>query len=243
MVTIAGTILDNNGNPLINHQVWFRPSKYPDEAFRSTTDAKGRYVTKIFLNEPFFVEVEFDDVKVHSTDFTSRLKDGETQIFKDFTFEIPDHHPAYENLVVSTSNQDIARQEDELQSLDFIGSKYRSASSININNIYFEFESAVIKNESEEVVEKVHQMMEEFPTISIRIAGHTDNIGTHDFNMDLSRRRAESLKAALVARGVAADRIETVGYGETQPLVSNDNEFEGRELNRRIEITVIDRTL
>lgn len=240
MVTIAGTILDSDGNTLPNHQVWFRPVKYPDEAFRSSTDAKGRYVTKIFLNEPFFVEVEFDDVKVHSTNFTSTLEPGENQIFKDFTFEIPDHHPAYEDLVVSTSNDDIRRQEDELQSLEFIGSKYRSASSININNIYFEFESASIKEESMPVVDKVLQMMREFPTISIEIAGHTDNIGTHDFNMELSKRRAESLKNALTSRGVQAQRINTVGYGETRPLVSNDNEFEGRELNRRIEITVID---
>ena len=73
---------------------------------------------------------------------------------------------------------------------------------------------------------------------SIEIAGHTDAVGPEDYNQRLSEQRAEAVKAYLVERGVAADRISVVGYGELQPRSTNDT-VEGRRLNRRVEIRAI----
>ncbi len=75
------------------------------------------------------------------------------------------------------------------------------------------------------------------PDANITIEGHTDSQGTLQHNMELSQRRAEAVKAQLVSRGVAADRIKTVGVGPDRPLADNKSP-EGRANNRRVEIIV-----
>jgi outer membrane protein OmpA-like peptidoglycan-associated protein len=75
------------------------------------------------------------------------------------------------------------------------------------------------------------------PDANITIEGHTDSQGQLQHNMELSQRRAESVKSQLVARGVAADRIKTVGVGPDRPLADNKSP-EGRANNRRVEIIV-----
>lgn len=71
------------------------------------------------------------------------------------------------------------------------------------------------------------------------VVGHTDDQGNDDFNQDLSRRRAEAVRAFLVTHGMQADHIVAIGRGESQPVASNDNP-EGRANNRRVEIIVGD---
>jgi outer membrane protein OmpA-like peptidoglycan-associated protein len=75
------------------------------------------------------------------------------------------------------------------------------------------------------------------PDSNITIEGHTDSQGSHDYNMQLSQKRADAVKAQLVARGVAADRIKTVGVGPDRPIANNKT-AEGRANNRRVEIIV-----
>ena len=72
----------------------------------------------------------------------------------------------------------------------------------------------------------------------IEVAGHTDAVGPEEYNQMLSEKRAEAVKTFLTERGVPADRIMVVGYGEAQPRASNDT-VEGRRLNRRVEIRAI----
>ncbi len=73
------------------------------------------------------------------------------------------------------------------------------------------------------------------PALRIRVDGHTDNVGSAAYNVQLSKRRAESVKRYLVSQGVAADRIETQGLGLTKPIADNDT-AEGRAKNRRVEV-------
>ncbi|MCL7991751.1 MAG: OmpA family protein, partial [marine benthic group bacterium] len=68
---------------------------------------------------------------------------------------------------------------------------------------------------------------------------HTDSVGEDDFNMDLSQRRAESVRNYLVELGLARDRFDTTGFGETRPIADNETE-EGRHRNRRTEFRVLD---
>ena len=76
--------------------------------------------------------------------------------------------------------------------------------------------------------------------VVVEIAGHTDSIGSEEYNQGLSERRAESVKDYLVGKGVKAHRLSSKGYGEMRPVASNDTE-EGRAENRRVEMVVLDR--
>jgi outer membrane protein OmpA-like peptidoglycan-associated protein len=76
------------------------------------------------------------------------------------------------------------------------------------------------------------------PEFALSITGHTDNAGTSEYNMDLSVKRAEAVKRALVSLGVDPKRIQAIGRGETMPYVPNDTE-ENRTRNRRIELELI----
>jgi outer membrane protein OmpA-like peptidoglycan-associated protein len=71
----------------------------------------------------------------------------------------------------------------------------------------------------------------------IRVEGHTDNIGSTTLNQNLAERRAESVQAYIVQRGIDPRRVQTVGYGPSKPIASNSTEF-GRSLNRRTEIVI-----
>jgi outer membrane protein OmpA-like peptidoglycan-associated protein len=78
------------------------------------------------------------------------------------------------------------------------------------------------------------------PELIFEISGHTDNQGAPEVNMTLSHKRAESVIAFLVSKGFDSKCLVAKGYGETKPLASNDDEENGRELNRRIEVAVIE---
>jgi outer membrane protein OmpA-like peptidoglycan-associated protein len=106
-----------------------------------------------------------------------------------------------------------------IENLLFLSARYELSANINELNILAEF-------------------MNSKPTINIMIEGHTDAIGSDDVNDVLSDRRAASVKNYLVSRGVAANRIQTKGFGKRKPIASNDNEF-GRSLNRRTEIIIL----
>ncbi|WP_343030519.1 OmpA family protein, partial [Fulvivirga aurantia] len=101
-----------------------------------------------------------------------------------------------------------------------------------LRNIYFDFNKATFKQESYDELNKLEAMMARNPGMVIEISGHTDNIGAKSYNKQLSQLRANAVKDYLVKKGVDARRIKSVGYGEEKPLASNDDEKEGRELNR-----------
>ncbi len=76
--------------------------------------------------------------------------------------------------------------------------------------------------------------------IKVEISGHTDNIGEKNYNKWLSQKRANAVVAYLVNKGLDERRFIATGYGETMPLASNDNEQEGRTLNRRVEFKILE---
>jgi outer membrane protein OmpA-like peptidoglycan-associated protein len=86
-------------------------------------------------------------------------------------------------------------------------------------------------------MERLAQFMRDYPERSVRIEGHTDSVGSDETNQALSERRADAVRDALVAQNAPSERIDTVGYGESRPIASNDN-VAGRQQNRRVEIVV-----
>lgn len=105
-----------------------------------------------------------------------------------------------------------------------------------VYGIYFSFALAEIRPQSERVLKEIAAMLGQHADWKLQIDGHTDGIGGEASNLDLSRRRAAAVKAALVSRyGVAADRLATDGFGQGRPKAGNDT-AEGRALNRRVEL-------
>lgn len=105
---------------------------------------------------------------------------------------------------------------------------------IILEGITFATNKADITPESAKILEKALTTLKTYSDIEVEIAGHTDNVGRNDLNQQLSQKRADAVKAWLVANGIPAERMTAVGYGEDQPRVSNDTD-ENRRLNRRIE--------
>lgn len=108
---------------------------------------------------------------------------------------------------------------------------------LRLHGMYFESSASEIAPESDHLLDKVVQTIEELPGSYLIIEGHTDNSGRDETNMRLSEERAESIRAYLIRQGIDGGRITTVGYGAAKPVSSNKTE-EGRRLNRRIEITI-----
>lgn len=105
--------------------------------------------------------------------------------------------------------------------------------------IHFETGKDIIRRSSFPILDDVVTVMKAHPEYSLSIFGHTDNVGGDDMNMDLSNRRAGSVRNYLLEHGVSADRIvETKGYGETSPVATNET-VEGRTKNRRVEFKVV----
>jgi outer membrane protein OmpA-like peptidoglycan-associated protein len=105
---------------------------------------------------------------------------------------------------------------------------------IILEGINFASGSYEISAGSDAILEQAYSTMLNNPEIIVEISGHTDSRGGYEMNMELSRNRAESVKGWLVAKGIDGSRIETAGYGQNNPIASNDSE-EGRYQNRRIE--------
>lgn len=98
--------------------------------------------------------------------------------------------------------------------------------------VLFEFDKANVTNYYRNCVEKVAAFMKAYPGVTAQIEGHTDYIGTEEYNMKLSKRRAEAVKRVLSDFGVETTRLQTYWYGETQPI-SDNTTAKGRQLNRR----------
>ena len=104
-------------------------------------------------------------------------------------------------------------------------------------NITFRTGSADLNPQFFKVLDGVAQVAKKYDKTIIEVAGHTDNVGGTEYNMQLSRRRAGSVAQYLMSRGVAEPRIMTAGGGEEHPIASNATE-QGRAANRRVEVTL-----
>lgn len=103
--------------------------------------------------------------------------------------------------------------------------------------VLFDFNKATIRTESEDALQSIVDIMQEYPQTVFHIEGHTDSVGSDSYNMKLSRERAASVKQWLQEHGVPSNRLTSEGYGETQPIATNSTAA-GRQENRRVEISL-----
>ena len=118
---------------------------------------------------------------------------------------------------------------------DAIGEGLETTGHMAIYGIYFDTGSDQIKPESASTLAEITKLLGQKSALKLLVVGHTDNQGGYDMNMDLSGRRAASVVKALVAQGIAANRLRPAGVGYLSPVASNDTE-DGRAKNRRVEL-------
>jgi outer membrane protein OmpA-like peptidoglycan-associated protein len=106
---------------------------------------------------------------------------------------------------------------------------------IVLQGVNFEFDRSNLTRAAQDTLRRVARDLVANPSVNVEVVGHTDWIGTNEYNMRLSRARAESVKTFLAAQGVAADRIATAWFGEERPVSTNETDA-GRAANRRVEI-------
>lgn len=117
--------------------------------------------------------------------------------------------------------------------------KIKIGESIVLRNVFFDYNKATVRTESEAELSRIHKLMVENPQIKVEISGHTDNVGGDSYNQELSESRASAVVDYLVAKGIPRERLIFAGYGESQPLATNDTP-EGRQENRRTEFKIIE---
>jgi OmpA-OmpF porin, OOP family len=151
----------------------------------------------------------------------------------------------YASVVVSENNKEIYAQlivaelgaiENKMVDAAAMAKGLGDTGHIALYGIYFDTDKAVIKPESRPTLEQIAKLLAGQPQLNVFIVGHTDSQGTFDYNLDLSRRRAEAIAAELVkSYRIAQPRLRTAGVGLLAPIGSNASEA-GRALNRRVEL-------
>jgi len=107
--------------------------------------------------------------------------------------------------------------------------------SITVNNIFFDFDKYELKGASNNELNRISEILKENRNYIIEIAGHTDSVGTNEYNLILSKNRADAVKNYLINKGIESERIHSKGFGNAFPVETNQTE-EGRAKNRRVEI-------
>lgn len=131
----------------------------------------------------------------------------------------------------------IAQQQKELEELN--AKKTERGMVITLDDVLFRTNMAQLEPGGMRTVQKVADFLRQYSQRRVLIEGHTDSTGTHSYNQELSDRRANSVRMALIDGGISSNRIDSRGYGEDFPVASNGTEA-GRQLNRRVEIIFSD---
>ena len=116
----------------------------------------------------------------------------------------------------------------------------KEGKAVVLNNVNFDFDSYILLKSSEETLNTFLQYLSDNPDLRFRICGHTDNIGTDEYNLDLSIKRAKSVYNWLVNKGIQPSRLEYTGFGKREPLI-NSTDDKSRAVNRRVEVQVINK--
>lgn len=153
---------------------------------------------------------------------------------EDYLLTIKGEDIVYQSTYVAAKDSitaPVIKLEMEVQPIE-VGMHYR------LHNIYFAFNSADILSSSQKVLDEFIVFLNDHPTMTISIEGHTDNVGSDEFNLILSENRAKAVYNYLVNNGIDADRLQYKGFGKTTPIATNETE-EGRAMNRRTEFVIL----
>lgn len=157
------------------------------------------------------------------------------EAFYGYYIDLEGYYTVSHHLDLTDYSGDIVIDQDlELVSIDDM---IRYQLPVRINNLFFDFDKSTLKSESYPELYRLVRFMQDHPELLFEITGHTDNFGTEEYNMNLSRRRAGQVGKFLVVSGCNPDQMEIRGAGEYEP-VSNNQTPAGRQENRRVEFKI-----
>ncbi|MCK5700561.1 MAG: OmpA family protein [Cyclobacteriaceae bacterium] len=202
---------------------------------------KGRVLNKK-TREPVQADVVFENMKDGSIYNKVKTSGPEAEyelilpLGSKFGFYADTENYLAENQNISTENRVL----NEVIERDLYVVPLEVGQSIRLNNIFFDSSLATLREESFHELDRILPYFEKFPNLKIELSGHTDAVGSDAANQKLSEARASSVRDYLIKNGVMIDKIEAVGYGESEPVATNDTD-EGRQLNRRVEFKVLEK--
>lgn len=212
VITVGGTVTDPSGNFLSADIRWNDLTLGKEVGHLASDPQTGKYL----INLPIGGKYSYAAEKVgyigesESLDFSNELG------YREFVMDIV-LHPVNNQTGVQPIENKFAL--------------------IRMNNIFFDFDKSVLRAESSIELERWVKMLQENPSVIIEIDGHTDSVGADEYNQKLSEQRAQAVIDYLSKHGVDPERLDSKGFGEKMPVVSNKT-GEGRQQNRRVEVKV-----
>lgn len=133
--------------------------------------------------------------------------------------------------------EELRRQMEELKELQ--AQETDRGMVLTLGDVLFETDKATLQGTADRTIVELAKFMEKYEDRRVRVEGYTDSTGSEEYNQQLSQKRAEAVRSALLNQGISSDRIEVQGFGEAYPVASNDDAT-GRQRNRRVEIVISD---
>ena len=212
---------------------------FPEGSIEHLTLLKGNIYDKD-TKKPVHATIKIIDLQKHKeiAEFESNSATGHYLISlpagKNYAIEIESKDHLFQSANVNIPKTDGYHEVKKDIYLD----KIEVGKKMVLNNIFFDYNKSSLRPESEDELRIVKKFMTQNPTLKVEISGHTDNRGSHEYNMKLSEDRAHVVVDDLVAHGISKDRLIFKGYGEEQPIAPNDTEA-NMQLNRRTELKII----
>lgn len=191
-------------------------------------------------NRSEYVLYAASDSTVRTTTLKRSSDDGETWV-SIIAVEWPQPDATYKAVQGAYAAVDVIDVAGMKKDIQFVSASdmqkaLTAAGKVALYGIYFDTNQATLKAESKPTLDEIARLLKEEPTLSVHVVGHTDNQGGLDFNMSLSKRRADAVRAALISQyGIAAERLAANGVSYLAPVASNAEEA-GRAKNRRVEL-------
>jgi OmpA-OmpF porin, OOP family len=209
-VTVKGQIIDaTTGKPMNAKIIYERLPDGKEVGIAQTNPATGEYEIRLPAGHLYGVRAEAKDKISESQNLDLRKVTADQVLdHKDFKLQPIQMSPIEENI------------------------------TIVLNNVFFDFDKAVLKPESFPELTRISDLMREKSGMQIEISGHTDSVGTEAYNVSLSGRRANAVIKFLSDKGIAANRLKVKSYGESRPAATNAT-VAGRRKNRRVEFKIL----
>lgn len=189
---------------------------------------------------PLFAKIELIDLKTGITHATTHSYENDGHFMIPLTLNHSfAFHVSREGYLFYSENFNIKDFDNKKDTLLIVLKPIRIHEKVNLKNIFFETDQFNLLPESTIELKRLIQFLKNNPKLVIEIGGHTDNIGTLEYNLELSEKRAQTVYSFLIEKGVDAQRLSFMGFGEIEPISSNDTE-EGRALNRRTEFKIME---
>jgi outer membrane protein OmpA-like peptidoglycan-associated protein/tetratricopeptide (TPR) repeat protein len=261
LVLYQGTINDCDGNIPQNITITITDESTQEIYGTYTPNSNtGNYVLILPPGTVYSVSIESDGYTLRTDTIVAKEKDSYYKIDRSITMvpirlvtnpkglNLP--CPDKQELIAASNTKDKGKGKGKDKQKDIVNANIdpslvlKEGETLKLNNIYFDFDKSSLREASIKELDKLIAILKSNPNAKVEFSAHTDSKGSDQYNMELSKRRAFAARNYIVNKGIAASRSKLETYGKSKPAVPNTNEDgsdnpENRQLNRRVEIVVI----